>query len=83
MKFNVRSIIGTYQLIDFFLYHTFKDILYGKDDSISIKNIEKKGEKFNPKKHFLGTSLLRPIDPKERFCDNYIDIGDCICKVKK
>ncbi|MBQ3875997.1 MAG: hypothetical protein II796_00510 [Oscillospiraceae bacterium] len=25
MKFNVRSIIGTYQLIDFFLYHTFKD----------------------------------------------------------
>ena len=75
---NQQTFVTTYDI-----YHTFKDILYGKDDSISIKNIEKKGEKFNPKKHFLGTSLLRSIDPKERFCDNYIDIGDCICKVKK
>ena len=44
------------------------------------KGLDKKGESFNPKKHYLGSSLFGYIDPKERFCENYIDIGDCMCK---
>jgi hypothetical protein len=74
---NQQNFITTYDI-----YHTLKDILYRDDKSISIKNINQKGEKFNPKKHFLGTSLFRYIDPKERICSNYIDISDCICKIK-
>ena len=75
---NQQTFITTYDI-----YHTFKDILYRKDNPVNVKNIEKKGEKFNPKTHFLGTSLFRSIDPSERFCSNYIDIGDCICKMQK
>ena len=74
---NQQNFITTYDI-----YHTLKDILYRDDKSISIKNINQKGEKFNPKKHFLGTSLFRYIDPKDRICSNYIDISDCICKIK-
>ena len=61
---------------------SLKDILYREDDAITQKNIVKNGEIFDPKKHYLGSSLFRYIDPSERFCDNYIDIGDCICKKK-
>ena len=74
---NQQTFVTTYDI-----YHTLKDILYGEDDSITQKNIEAKGEIFSPKKHYLGTSLFRYIDPSERFCANYIDIGDCICKKK-
>ena len=74
---NQQTFITTYDI-----YHTLKDILYGKDNPVSIKSINKKGEKFDPKKHFLGTSLFRHIDPSERICSNYIDMNDCICKVK-
>ena len=61
------------------IYHTLKHIINGEDESIDIKNIEK-NEKFNPKKHTLGTSLLNKIDPSERYCANYVDIEECICK---
>ena len=74
---NQQIFITTYDI-----YHTFKDILYRKDNSITKKEIENKGKTFNPKNHFLGTSLFRKIDPSERYCSNYIDIGDCICKMK-
>ena len=74
---NQQNFVTTYDI-----YHSFKDIIYNKDIPVTKKDIEKKGEKFDPKKHFLGSSLFRYIDPKERLCSNYIDIGDCICKVK-
>ena len=74
---NQQTLVTTYDI-----YHTLKDILYGEDESVTQKNIEAKGEIFSPKKHYLGTSLFRYIDPSERFCSNYIDIGDCICKRK-
>ena len=74
---NQQTFITTYDI-----YHTLKDILYREDGAITQKNIVKNGEIFDPKKHYLGSSLFRYIDPSERFCDNYIDIGDCICKKK-
>ena len=74
---NQQNFVTTYDI-----YHSFKDIIYNKDIPVTKKDIEKKGEKFDPKKHFLGSSLFRYIDPTERLCSNYIDIGDCICKVK-
>ena len=74
---NQQTFITTYDI-----YHTLKDILYRKDEEITIKGLEEKGEKFEYKKHYLGTSLFRYIDPLERKCSNYIDIDECICKVK-
>ena len=74
---NQQTFITTYDI-----YHTLKDILYRKDEEITIKGLEEKGEKFENKKHYLGTSLFRYIDPLERKCSNYIDIDECICKVK-
>lgn len=64
------------------IYHTLKHIINGEDTSVTVENIEKNGEKFNPKKHFLGTSLFNKINPKERFCSNYIDITECNCKIE-
>ena len=76
---NQQTFVTAYDI-----YHTFKDILYKKDNPITIKKINKNNENFNPKKHFLGTSLFRHIDPSERLCSNYndIDMNECICKVK-
>ena len=65
------------------IYHTLKHIINGQDHSITIKSVEKSGEFFNPKTHFLGTSLFYKINQKERFCANYIDIEECICKPYK
>lgn len=64
----------------FDIYHTLRHILYGHDSPITKKIIEEKGLTFNPKKHFIGSSLFSYIDPKERYCQNYIDIQDCICR---
>ena len=72
---NQQTFVTTYDI-----YHTFRDILYRKDNPVTQKGLDKKGESFNPKKHYLGSSLFGYIDPKERFCENYIDIGDCMCK---
>ena len=74
---NQQTFITTYDI-----YHSLKHIINGEDIPLNIKNIEKT-EKFNPKKHFLGTSLFNKIDPSERYCSNYIDIEDCICKLNK
>ena len=62
------------------IYHTLKHIINGYDKPITTKSVEKQGEFFNPKTHFLGTSLFNKINQKERFCSNYIDIQECICK---
>ena len=62
------------------IYHTLKHIINGYDKPITTKSVEKQGEFFNPKTHFLGTSLFNKINKKERFCSNYIDIQECICK---
>ena len=75
---NQQTFITTYDI-----YHSLKHILNGEDIDITKSNIEKNGEKFDKKKHFLGTSLFKYIDPSERFCFNYIDINDCICKLNK
>ena len=62
------------------IYHSLMHIIKGKDVSISKKNVEKNGVIFEPKKYFLGSSLFNPIDKSERFCSNYFDIYECICK---
>ena len=78
MQKNQNTFATTYDI-----YHTLKHIINGEDNSVSVENIKKKGEIFNPKKHFLGTSLFNKINIKERFCSNYIDIEECICKPNK
>ena len=75
---NQQTFITTYDI-----YHSLKHILNGEDIAITKSNIEKNGERFDNKKHFLGTSLFNYIDPSERFCFNYGDINDCICKLNK
>ena len=75
LQINQQKFITTYDV-----YHTLKYILNQKDEPITIKGIESKGEIFDPKVHFLGTSLFHHIDPSERLCSNYIDIHKCICK---
>jgi hypothetical protein len=74
---NQQTFITTYDI-----YHSLKHIINGKDIPITKDNIEKRGETFNPKEHFLGTSLFNYIDKNERFCSNYYDIKECICKLK-
>jgi hypothetical protein len=75
IRINQQNFITTYDV-----YHTLKYILYQKDESLTIKGIKNNGGKFDPKLHFLGTSLFQHIDPYERICSNYIDIHKCICK---
>ena len=64
------------------IYHTLKHIVNGDDIPITIESIEKNGEKFDPTKHYLGSSLFKKINPKERICSNFVDITDCICEKK-
>ena len=73
---NQQTFITTYDI-----YHSLKHIINSEDTPITIKNIEKNGQIFNPKKHFIGTSLFNYIDKNERICSNYIDIDECICKI--
>lgn len=75
MAKNQQTFVTTFDI-----YHTLRHILSGHDTPITKKNIEEKGVTFNPKKHFIGSSLFSYIDPKERYCQNYIDIQDCICE---
>ena len=75
LRINQQNFITTYDV-----YHTLKYILYQKDEPLTIKGIKSKGGIFDPKLHFLGTSLFHHIDPYERICSNYIDIHKCICK---
>jgi hypothetical protein len=75
LRINQQNFITTYDV-----YHTLKYILYQKDEPLTIKGIKSKGRIFDPKLHFLGTSLFHHIDPYERICSNYIDIHKCICK---
>ena len=67
-------------ITSFDIYHSLKHIIYSKDIPITKKDIEKNGTTFESHKHFLGSSLFNYIDPKERYCSNYIDIHECICK---
>ena len=71
---NQQKFITTYDI-----YHSLKHIINGYDNPITIKNIEEGNENFEPKKHFLGSSLFNYIDQSERYCPNYIDINNCIC----
>ena len=73
---NQQTFITTYDV-----YHTLKHIINGDDIPITINNIENNGEIFEPQKHFLGASLFNYINPSERYCSNYIDINNCICKL--
>ena len=73
---NQQTFITTYDV-----YHTLKHIINGDDIPITINNIENNGEIFEPQKHFLGASLFNYINPSERYCSNYIDINNCICKI--
>ena len=66
----------------FDVYHSIKHIIHGKDQSMTKKYFESVDEKFEPKKHYLGSSLFNRIDQSERYCQNYFDIHECICKVK-
>ena len=75
LRINQQNFITTYDV-----YHTLKHILNQKDEPVTIKGIKNNGGKFDPKLHFLGTSLFQHIDPYERICSNYIDIHKCICK---
>ena len=75
MVLNQQVFSTTYDI-----YHTLRHIINGEDRSITVESIEKKGEIFNPKKHFIGTSLFQKINPKERFCSNYVDITECNCQ---
>jgi hypothetical protein len=65
------------------VYHSLKHIIYGNDIPITIENIEKEGKIFDSSTDFLGTSLFNYINQSERYCANYIDIYDCICKFNK
>lgn len=75
---NQQTFITTYDV-----YHTLKHIINGEDFPITKKNITSNDEVFNPNKHFLGTSLFNYIDQSERYCSNYVDIYNCICKLNK
>ena len=77
LHINQQNFITAYDI-----YHTINHIIKGEDDSITKKKIQKKGLVFEPKIHFLGSSLFTYINPSERYCSNYIDIHDCICKMK-
>ena len=63
---NIYKIQQTFITI-YDIYHTLKDIWYRDDIPISIKGINKKEEKFNPKKHFLWTSLFRLLIIKKGY----------------
>ena len=71
---NQQTFITTFDI-----YHTLKYILNGEDKPITKNNIEKNGNIFDSKKHYLGTNLFDYINPYERHCSNYYDIHDCIC----
>ena len=75
---NQQNFITTYDV-----YHSLKHIIYGNDIPITIENIEKEGKIFDSNTDFLGTSLFNYINQSERYCANYIDIYDCICKFNK
>ena len=75
---NQQTFITTYDI-----YHTLKHIINGEDIPITKKSVKSNGDTFNPKKHFLGTSLFNYIDQSERYCSNYFDINICICKNNK
>ena len=75
---NQQKFVTTYDI-----YHSLKHIIYGYDIPINKKKIEENEEIFDPKKHFLGTSLFNYIDQSERYCKNYMDIYDCICTFNK
>ena len=64
------------------IYHTLKHIVNGDDTPITMESVEKNGEIFDPKSHYLGSSLFKKINPKERFCSNFVDITECNCENK-
>ena len=71
---NQQTFITTFDI-----YHTLKYILNGEDKPITKNNIEKNGNIFDSKKHYLGTNLFDYINQYERHCSNYYDIHNCIC----
>ena len=78
LHINQQTFITTYDI-----YHTLMHIIKGEDTPVTKKKIGKNGTVFDPKKHFLGTSLFNHIDNSERYCSNYIDIHECICEMNK